>query len=139
MKAASSSIFDPPVADSGFLRNPLDVLLMREGVKFARRFITSPSLAALNPSEVAPGANVTSDGDLDQYIRDGASTVYHPAGSCKMGPKEEGGVVDGELKVYGVEGLRIVDQSVFPQLPASHTMTTAYGVAEKAADIIRGL
>lgn len=139
VKAASSSIFDPPLADSGFLRNPLDVLLLREGVKFARRFITSPSLAALNPFEVVPGANVTSDADLDQFIRGGASTLFHPAGSCKMGPKEEGGVVDGELKVYGVEGLRIVDQSVFPQLPASHTMTTAYGVAEKAADIIRGL
>ncbi|KAL5373727.1 hypothetical protein DPSP01_012472 [Paraphaeosphaeria sporulosa] len=139
VKAASSSIFDPPVADSGFLRNPLDVLLLREGVKFARRFITSPSLAALNPFEAVPGANVTSDADLDEYIRGSASTLYHPAGSCKMGPKEEGGVVDGELKVHGVQGLRIVDQSVFPQLPASHTMTTAYGVAEKAADIIRGV
>jgi choline dehydrogenase-like flavoprotein len=138
VKASSFSIFDPPVADSGFLRNPLDVLLLREGVKFARRFITSPSLAALNPFEVAPGANVTDDAELDGYIRSSASTLYHPAGSCKMGPKEEGGVVDGELMVYGVRGLRIVDQSVFPQLPASHTMTTAYGVAERAADIIRG-
>lgn len=138
VKASSSCIFDPPVADSGFLRNPLDVILLREGVRFARRFITSPSLAALNPAENAPGANVTSDEDLDKYIRGGATTLYHPAGSCKMGPKEEGGVVDGELRVYGVQGLRIVDQSVFPQLPASHTMTTAYGVAERAAEIIRG-
>jgi choline dehydrogenase-like flavoprotein len=138
VSAASSSIFDPPIADSGFLRNTLDVLLLREGVKFARRFIKSPSLAALNPFEAVPGANVTNDADLEEYIRGSASTLYHPAGSCKMGPKEEGGVVDGELKVYGVRGLRIVDQSVFPQLPASHTMTTAYGVAERAADIIRG-
>ncbi|KAF2441730.1 GMC oxidoreductase [Karstenula rhodostoma CBS 690.94] len=139
VKAASSSIFDPPIADSGFLRSPLDVLLLREGIKFARRFIKSPSLAALNPFEVVPGANVTSDADLDEFIRGSVGTLYHPAGSCKMGPKEEGGVVDGELKVYGVQGLRVVDQSVFPQLPASHTMTTAYGVAEKAADIIRGV
>ena len=139
VKASSSSIFDPPVADSGFLRNPLDVVLLREGIRFARRFIKSPSLAVLNPSESAPGTNVTSDEDLDKYIRGSASTLYHPAGSCKMGPKEEGGVVDGQLKVYGVQGLRIVDQSVFPQLPASHTMTTAYGVAERAAEMIRGL
>lgn len=139
VKASSASIFDPPVADSGFLRNPLDVALLREGIRFARRFITTPSLAVLNPVEVAPGATVTSDEGLDEFIRGGASTLYHPAGSCKMGPREEGGVVDTELKVYGVSGLRIVDQSVFPQLPASHTMTTAYGVAEKAADIIRGL
>ncbi|KAJ4357772.1 uncharacterized protein N0V89_002348 [Didymosphaeria variabile] len=139
VKASSSSIFNPPVADSGFLRNPLDVLLLREGILFARRFITAPSLAALHPFEAAPGANVTSDADLDEYIRSGASTLYHPAGSCKMGPREEGGVVDGELKVYGVKGLRIVDQSVFPQLPASHTMTTVYSIAERAADIIRGI
>lgn len=139
VKASSASIFDPPIADSGFLRNPLDVALLREGIRFARRFITSPSLAVLNPTEIAPGAAVTSNEDLEKFIRGGASTLYHPAGSCKMGPREEGGVVDAELKVYGVTGLRIVDQSVFPQLPASHTMTTAYGVAEKAADIIRGL
>lgn len=139
VKASSASIFDTPIADSGFLRNPLDVALLLEGIRFARRFIKSPSLAVLNPTEIAPGAAVTSNEDLEKFIRGGASTLYHPAGSCKMGPREEGGVVDAELKVYGVTGLRIVDQSVFPQLPASHTMTTAYGVAERAADIIRGL
>lgn len=138
VKAPSPNVFDAPIADSGFLRNPLDVLLLREAVKFARKFIAMPSLAALNPTEVVPGKNVTADEDLDAYIRGSVSTLYHPAGSCKMGPKEEGGVVDTELRVYGVKGLRIVDQSVFPQLPASHTMTTAYGVAERAADVIRG-
>lgn len=138
VKASSNSIFDAPIADAGFLRNPLDTLLLREAVRFARRLVAQPSIAELKPFEVVPGANVTSDAQIDEYIKGSASTLWHPAGSCKMGKKDEGGVVDGELKVHGVEGLRIVDASVFPMLPASHTMTTAYAVAERAADIIKG-
>lgn len=138
VKAASSSTFDAPIADSGFLRNPLDTILLREAVRFSRRLVAAPSIAELQPLEVVPGANVTSDADIDQFIKNSASTLWHPAGSCKLGKREEGGVVDGELKVYGVEGLRIVDASVIPILPASHTMTTVYAVAERAADIIKG-
>lgn len=138
VKASSSSIFDASVADAGFLRNPLDVTLLREGVHFARQFIKAEGIAELAPSEIVPGTGTTSDADIDAWIRSSASTLYHPAGTCKMGPREEGGVVDTELKVYGVQGLRIVDASVLPMLPASHTMTTVYAVAEKAADIIRG-
>lgn len=139
VKALSNSIFDAPIADAGFLRNPLDTILLREAVRFARRLVAQPSIVELKPLEVVPGANVTSDADIDQYIKGSASTLWHPAGSCKMGRKEEGAVVDRNLKVYGVEGLRIVDASVFPILPASHTMTTVYAVAERAADIIKGL
>lgn len=137
IKAASSSVFDAPIADAGLLRNPMDTLLLREGVRFARRFATEPSIAELNPTEVVPGANVTSDADIDLYIRNSAGSLWHPAGSCKMGKRKEGGVVDRELKVYGIQGLRIVDASVMPMLPASHTMTTVYAVAERAADIIK--
>lgn len=137
VKAASNSTFDAPVADAGFLRNPLDTILLREGVRFSRRLVAQLSIAALNPFEAVPGANVTSDADIDQFVRKSADTLWHPAGSCKMGKREAGGVVDGQLKVYGIEGLRIVDASVFPMLPASHTMTTVYAVAEKAAEIIK--
>jgi choline dehydrogenase-like flavoprotein len=137
--ASSSSIFDAPTADAGFLRNPLDVQLLREGVRFARSLVAQPAIAELQPFEIVPGANVTADADLDQFIRGSATTLYHPAGTCKMGKKEEGGVVDGELKVYGVEGLRVVDASVIPILPATHIMTNVYAVAERAADIIRGV
>lgn len=135
--AASSSIFDAPVADAGFLRNPLDTVLLREAVRFSRQLVQQPAIAALNPFEAVPGGNVTSDAELDRFVKDGASTLWHPAGSCKMGRREEGGVVDGELRVYGLQGLRVVDASVMPMLPASHTMTTVYAVAERAADIIK--
>lgn len=139
MKAASKSIFDAPVADSGFLRNPLDTILLREALRFSRQLVAQPSIAELKPFEAVPGANVTSDADLDAYIKGAASTLWHPAGSCQLGKRETGGVVDGDLKVYGIDGLRIVDASVFPILPATHTMTTVYAVAERAADIIKGV
>jgi choline dehydrogenase-like flavoprotein len=113
-------------------------MLLREGVHFARQFVKAQGIVELAPFEIIPGANVTSDADVDAWIRSSASTLYHPAGTCKMGSRDEGGVVDSELKVYGVEGLRVVDASVIPILPASHTMTTVFAVAEKAADIIRG-
>ncbi|ORY09364.1 putative oxidoreductase [Clohesyomyces aquaticus] len=137
LSAASSSIFDAPVADVGFLRNPLDVALLREGVRWARRFAQTPGIGALRPFEVVPGPNVTADADIDAHVRGSVSTLYHPAGTCKMGLRAEGGVVDADLKVYGVDGLRVVDASVMPMLPASHTMTTVYAVAEKAAEIIK--
>ncbi|KAM0350516.1 hypothetical protein ACHAPU_002997 [Fusarium lateritium] len=137
VKAKSSNIFDSPEANPELLKNPLDVALLVEGVRFARKLSDAPSIKALSPFEVAPGAGVTSDSDIEQFIRSSASTLYHPAGSCKIGSRSEGGVVDEKLRVYGLEGLRIVDASVMPLLPASHTMTTVYAVAEKAADVIK--
>lgn len=139
VKAASSNIFDAPIADAGYLRNDVDVALLREGVHFARKLVATPGISSLNPFEVVPGANVTASADIDDWLRGAGSTLYHPAGTCKMGARELGGVVDEQLRVYGVQGLRVVDASIMPMLPASHTMTTVYAVAEKAADIIKGL
>ncbi|KAI1845043.1 hypothetical protein JX265_008372 [Neoarthrinium moseri] len=139
VKAASASTFDAPIADAGFLTNPLDLAILVEGVKYMRTLMKTNALATFQPFEVLPGANVTSDEDLGNFIRQSASTLFHPAGSCMLGAREEGGVVDSELKVYGINGLRVVDASMMPLLPASHTMTTVYAVAEKAADIIKGI
>lgn len=137
VKAASGNVFDAPVANSGFLSNPLDVALLREGVRFARKIHAAPSIAALQPFEVVPGANVTADADLDAFIRGSAATLFHPCGTAKLGAREDGGVVDKNLKVYGVQKLRVVDASIMPIHPAAHSMTTVYAVAEKAADLIK--
>ncbi|KAH7236935.1 uncharacterized protein BKA55DRAFT_666687 [Fusarium redolens] len=137
VKAKSANIFDYPEANPEFLKNPLDIAILTEGVKFARKLSGAPSIKALNPFEIVPGVNVTSDSDIEQFIRNSASTLFHPAGSCKLGSRSEGGVVDEKLRVYGIKGLRIVDASVIPLLPATHTMTTVYAVAEKAADLIK--
>lgn len=131
VKATSANVFDGVVADAGFLRNPLDVTMLAEGVRFARKLMSTSAMSSLAPFELAPGANITSDAALEQYIRSSAETLYHPAGSCKMGAREDGGVVDRYLKVHGVQGLRIFDASVIPLIPATHLMTTVYAVAEK--------
>ncbi|OBS25046.1 hypothetical protein FPOA_05582 [Fusarium poae] len=137
VKATSSDIFDSPIANPELLKNPLDVELLVEGVRFARKLSGAPSIKALNPLEILPGADVTSDIDIENFVRSSASTLFHPAGSCKIGSRSEGGVVDQKLRVYGISGLRIVDASIIPLLPATHTMTTVYAMAEKAADLIK--
>ncbi|KAH7309689.1 GMC oxidoreductase [Stachybotrys elegans] len=134
----SSSMEDTPIADSRVLHNPLDVEILVEGIRWARTLIETEALAELQTREVLPGANVTSDRDLAAFVLEAGRSAYHLAGSCTMGPKERGGVVDAQLKVYGVTNLRIVDASVMPLLPASHPQATVFGVAEMAADIIRG-
>ncbi|KXH30660.1 GMC oxidoreductase [Colletotrichum simmondsii] len=138
LKAASSSTFDAPTADSAFLKNPLDVSFLVEGVKFARTIAGTEAVKSLQPFEVVPGANVTTDAAITDFVRQQSGTLFHPVGTCKLGAREEGGVVDSSLKVYGISGLRVVDASIMPLVPATHIMTTVYAVAEKAADIIKG-
>ncbi|KAH8773644.1 hypothetical protein F5883DRAFT_548231 [Diaporthe sp. PMI_573] len=139
VKAVSSSTFDLPVQSAGQLANPTDLQLLIEAVKFTRVVRNTAAVQELQPVEVLPGASVTSDADIEAFIRQNAATLFHPAGSCKLGPREEGGVVGTDLKVYGAANLRVVDASVIPLLPATHIMTTVFGVAEKAADIIKGV
>lgn len=138
VKAASNNTFDSPLATPGSLSNPLDIQLLADGLKFARRVWATDAIQPLQPVEVSPGADVTSDDAIEAWVRSNAATLYHPAGSCKMGARAEGGVVDTNLLVYGTSNLRIVDASVMPLLPATHIMTAVYAVAEKAADIITG-
>lgn len=133
VKASSSSTFDLPVTSAGQLANPVDLQLLVEAVKFSRVVRNTAAVQALQPFEVLPGANVTSDADIESFIRQNAATLFHPAGSCKLGPREEGGVVGTDLKVYGSANLRVVDASVIPLLPATHIMTTVFGVAEKVS------
>ena len=136
VQAASASIFDSPIADPRMLHNPLDVLFMLDGIKYARYLAGTKAISTLQPIEIAPGAAVTTDAALEEFIKQKSTTVFHPAGSCKMGKREEGGVVDGQLRVHGVSNLRVVDASVIPLLPASHTMATVYAAAEKVKWIV---
>ncbi|RDW93507.1 GMC family oxidoreductase [Aspergillus mulundensis] len=133
VRLASSDPFTPPLADPAYLRNPVDVAILVEAIKYARSLAQTPSLAAFNPVELVPGGNVTSDSDLEAYIRGAADSLFHPSGTCSVGRVELGGVVDTDFRVHGVSGLRVVDASVFPLLPATHIQSSVYAVAEKAA------
>ncbi|KAL8369821.1 hypothetical protein RB595_000255 [Gaeumannomyces hyphopodioides] len=125
-----------PIVDYGALTNPLDRDVNIELLKYTRRFfLENPAMAAYAPAEAQPGRNVTTRKQLDRWLETTLRpTVYHPVGTCAMMPREMGGVVDQELKVYGVQGLRIVDGSIMPTLVGANTCQTVYAVAEKVRD-----
>lgn len=101
-----------------------------------RRFAAAPALAAIIESEMAPGAEVQGEEALMADCRARAGTVFHPVGTCRMGPDPARDVVDAELRLYGVEGLRVADASIFPTLTSGNTNAPAIMVGEKAADLI---
>ena len=116
---------------------PADIAKMRQGFRMAREIGNQPALDAFRGAEIAPGANVTSDADIDAHLRRTCTTVSHPVSTCRMGT-DENAVVDPELRVRGVSGLRVVDASVFPDLVSAHTNAAVIMIAEKASDLIRG-
>jgi choline dehydrogenase len=124
-----------PVVDYRALSNPLDRAIMADILRFTRKFyLSNPALVGFSPQELQPGARVTTDDDFSSYLTDTLSpTEYHPVGTCAMMPRELGGVVNEELKVYGVQGLRVVDASIMPTLPGGNTCQTVYAIAEKVS------
>ena len=128
-----------PVFNYGTFSHPTDLEIAVQALKKTREWMNSAPMQEIRATETFPGANITSDADIAASIRTFASSTWsHPSGSCSMMKEEFGGVVDSELRVYGVEGLRIVDASIMPMIPGSHISSTVYAVAEKAADIIKG-
>jgi choline dehydrogenase-like flavoprotein len=112
---------------------------LRAGVQLARDIGRQSPLAPFVASEIGPGPGCRSDAEVDAYIRATAITVHHPLGTCKMGTdKDPNAVVDGECKVRGVDGLRVVDASVMPDLVGGNINAPVIMIAEKAADLIRG-
>ncbi|KAK3986159.1 hypothetical protein QBC44DRAFT_403187 [Cladorrhinum sp. PSN332] len=120
-----------PVVNYRGASNPLDLTLSLEALHFLRKL-----MATVNATEIIPGPNVT---DLATWLREKiVPSVYHPVGTAAKMPREWGGVVDEELRVYGVKGLRVVDASIMPTLVGATTSMTVYAIAEKAADLIKG-
>ncbi len=128
-----------PRIHQNFLATEGDRRTIRDGLKLARRLCAAPPLRAFVARELAPGPDIASDDDLDAYVRATAATAHHPLGTCKMGPEgDKMAVVDAELRVNGVEGLRVVDASVMPDLVGGNINGPVIMIAEKAADLIRG-
>ena len=126
-----------PLIDPRLLSAPDDIQPLLRGIRMARSMFAAPAFGRYHAQEVAPGPDVTREDSLIDYIRRTASTVHHPAGTCRMGA-DAASVVDPELRVRGIAGLRVADASVFPRLVGGNTNAPVVMVAEKAADLIRG-
>jgi len=127
----------PPLIDPNLLGVPEDIDPLVRGLALARRIAGAPSFARYHAVEVAPGPGVTDESALADYVRRTATTVHHPVGSCRMGA-DAGSVVDPELRVRGIEGLRVADASVFPSVVGGNTNATVVMIAEKASDLVLG-
>ncbi|KAJ6617584.1 pyranose dehydrogenase [Mycena sp. CBHHK59/15] len=134
----STNPFDPPLIDPGLLQSDFDVLALREGIKMARKFVTAPVWQGYILAPTADLANVTTDADLDAYVRRTAGSSSHLVGSAAMSARDAGyGVVNPDLLVKGATGLRIIDASVFPFVPSAHTQAATYVFAERGSDLIK--
>jgi choline dehydrogenase len=128
-----------PAIDPGYLSDPRDARALAAGLKMAREFVTARPMAEICRSEVAPGTHIRSDAELLQYVRTSVVTLYHPVGTCAMGGESRwNSVLDPELRVRGVTGLRVVDASAMPSAPRGNTNAPTIAIAERAADLIAG-
>lgn len=126
----------PPVIDQNFLGEPSDVERLVRGFKITRRILGQSALASGGGREAPDLAAVRSDVEIEQFVRNHADTIYHPAGSCRMG-NGPADVVDASLRVRGIGGLRVVDGSIMPRLVSGNTNAPIIMIAEKAVDLIR--
>ena len=121
-----------PEIDPGYLSDPAgnDLRVLAAGLELARRIVSMPALTQLAGDEIAPGG-----APLQAHTRDTAHGIYHPVGTCRMGA-DELAVVDHQLRVRGLDGLRVVDASIIPRIPRGHTNLPTMVIADKAADLI---
>ncbi|HWO20319.1 MAG TPA: choline dehydrogenase [Kofleriaceae bacterium] len=131
----SADPYAAPRIETNALSHPDDVAVLVEGIKLARRLIAAHAFDPYRGDELLPGLAVQSDAELEANVRANAQTLYHPVGTCKMG-RDELAVVDPELRVHGVTGLRVVDASIMPVIVNANTNAPTITIAEKAADLI---
>jgi choline dehydrogenase len=125
----------PPAINFNFLSSPPDAELTVRAVRIARAIMTAPAITPLQVSEVAPGADRTTDDEILDWVKKAAETTYHPVGTCKMG-SDQMAVVDAHLRVHGIAGLRIADASIMPTLTSGNTNAPSIMIGEKAADMM---
>ncbi len=126
-----------PAIHPNYLATPLDQKTAIAGMKASRRLAQTAALAPHIVEEFDPGPGVQTDDELLEHARNTATTIYHPVGTCKMGPEsDDSAVVDARLRVRGVEGLRVVDASIMPTLTSGNTNAPAIMIGEKGADLI---
>ena len=133
---ASNDPMAAPLIDPAFLSDPDDLQRLVRGFKLMRTLLQQPALAGYTGRELKTSADAQTDAQIETFIRGHADTIYHPVGTCRMGPGALD-VVDAQLKVRGVDGLRVVDASIMPRLISGNTNAPTIMISEKAADMIR--
>ena len=126
-----------PIIDPNPFAEPYDLARAVDGVKICREILSQSAFSRYVAREHIPGSGVRSEADYEAFAREAARSAYHPVGTCKMGVDERA-VVDPQLRVHGLDGLRICDSSVMPKLISSNTNAAAIMIGEKASDLVRG-
>jgi choline dehydrogenase len=132
---SSKSPNTPPAIRFNFLSAQLDREVTLEAMRIARRIMTAPAMQGVATDELAPGVNIQSDDELLDWVRNNAETTYHPVGTCKMG-SDPMAVVDDQLRVHGVDGLRVADASIMPTLTSGNTNAPSIMIGEKASRMV---
>ena len=139
IRLKSDNPLTKPAIYQNFLSEEKDWETLRTGFDMVRHIASQKPLDPFRGKELQPGSGVTAKADIDEYIRQTAWTVHHPAGTCKMGTdKDEMAVVDNEFRLRGIDALRVIDASVFPDMPGGNINAPIIMMAEKASDLIRG-
>jgi choline dehydrogenase len=132
---SSKSPNTPPAIRFNFLTAQLDREVTLEAMRITRRIMTAPAMRDIATDEIAPGINIQSDDELLDWVKQNAETTYHPVGTCKMG-SDPMAVVDDQLRVRGIEGLRVADASIMPTLTSGNTNAPSIMIGEKASRMI---
>ena len=134
----SANPADAPAIAPNYLSTQEDLDVAVAGLKYTRQIMAAPSLVPFNPVELKPGPEVTSEEDLQQAAGDLGTTIFHPVGTCKMGPAhDDAAVVDDQLRVHGIQGLRVIDASIMPTITSGNTNAPTVMIAERGADFIK--
>lgn len=137
LELASSDPAAKPVMHPRFLEDVADAQALVRGLREARRIIGMPALARFSGDELSPGRAIQGDAELEAFVRDHVATTYHPAGTCKMGPSSDAmAVVDARLRVHGIDGLRVADASIMPNLIGGNTSAPSMMIGERAAEFM---
>jgi choline dehydrogenase len=136
LEIRSPDPFEAPRIVPNSLATDHDIAELVEGARFLRILAATPSLAAVIAEEMHPGPRVQTREQMVEDIRERCSSVFHPVSTCRMGPAPREAVVDHRLRVHGIEGLRIVDASVFPAVTSGNTNAPVIMLAERGADLV---
>jgi choline dehydrogenase len=134
IKLRSADPKDRPIVDARFLSHPDDVKALAFGIEVSRDIGNSAAMKDFVKREVAPGKKLQGK-EMEDFVRNGATTYFHQSGTCRMG-KDKEAVVDAQLRVNGVQGLRIADSSIMPRIASVATMATCALIGERMADIL---